>query len=120
MADPILGLEELLEGDPLGYERQNKRNLVIGWLAAGGKVVANNVTAPPGSNTRGQAWILSGSGTGLWAGQSANTIAIALSATPTTASGWFFLVPSHGLKVWVLAGSPTGHLVWNGTAFVAV
>lgn len=120
MADPILGLPELLNGDPLGYIRQNNRNLVMARLAVDPRITANNLSAPPGSVVRGFAWILSATGTGLWAGQAANTIALALDANPTSVDGWFFYVPHEGLRVWVLTGSPTGHLVWNGSAWAAV
>jgi hypothetical protein len=121
MVDPVLMLPELLEGDALGYLTQNQRNLVVAKLGIDKRVVANNVSAPPGGTiTRGSMYILNGAGTGLWAGQVANTIAIALDATPVAADGWFFFVPQHGVTVWVLAGSPTGHLVWNGSAWTAV
>lgn len=120
MADPILGLDELLDGDQLGYARQNTRNLVMARLAVDPRIAANNLSAPPVSSLRGQAWILSGAGSGLWSGQTAGTIAVALSNTPSTAAGWFFLPPQPGMRVWVLAGSPTGHLVYNGTNWSAV
>ena len=114
----LLGFPELNQGDPLGYLDENSRNLVMQVLLRK-QVVANNVTAPPAA-TRGQAWILSGTGTGLWAGQPANTLAIALDANPVSASGWHFLAPFVGLTVYVLAGSPTGHLIWTGASYSAV
>lgn len=120
MADPVLNLPELLEADPLGYLRQNDRNLIMARLAFDCRIAANNLSAPPGSVSRGVAWILSAAGTGLWAGQAANTIALALSDNPVSAAGWYFWVPHEGTRVWVLAGSPTGHLVFNGTSYVAV
>jgi hypothetical protein len=121
MADPILGLSELLEGDSKGYLRQNDRNLVMARLAADPRVVNNSLSAPPGSVARGDAFVIAGTATGHWAGQAANTVAIAMSANPSSPSGWFFYIPKHGLRLWILAGSGTlGHVVWNGTAFVAV
>lgn len=118
-SDPILGLRELTEGDSLGYLRQNDRNLVTARLGVDRRVVSNSLATPPGSVTRGQAWILSGSGTGNWAGQAAGTVAVALSDNPASPAGWFFYVPWTGLELYLLAGSPTGWVQWNGSAWVA-
>lgn len=119
MADPILGLPELSDGNPLNVTDQNARNLFMARFGVDIRVAANNLSAPP-TAARGQAWIISGTATGLWAGHAALTIALALSDSPTSVSGWFFYTPHEGFRVWVLAGSPTGHLVFNGTSFVAV
>jgi len=121
MADPILNLSELLEGDSKGYLRQNDRNLIAARLAIDPRIVANNLSTPPGTVARGDAWIISGTATGNWAGNAANTVAIALAANPTSPSGWFFYIPHHGLRLWILAGSGTlGHVVFDGTNYVAV
>lgn len=120
MVDPILGLPELSEGNPLNVTDQNRLNLLLLRLALDPRIAANNLSAPPGSVVRGQAWIISGTATGLWAGHAALTVAVALSDNPTSASGWFFYTPPTGFRCWVIAGSPTGHLVFNGTSFVAV
>lgn len=120
MADPVLSLPELLEGDALGYLRQNDRNMIVARLAIDPRVTANNIATPPGSVTRSFMWILSGSGSGQWAGKAAGTIALALTDNPISAAGWFFYTPQAGMRVWVLAGSPTGHLVYNGSSWVAV
>jgi len=119
MTDPILGLTELLEGDSKGYLRQNDRNLIVAALLMG-TVQSNALSAPPGTETRGQVYVVSGTASGLWTGQAANTVAIALADTPTSALGWFYLAPPTGMRLWVLAGSPTGHVVWNGSSFAAV
>lgn len=117
---PSTGLRELIEGDPLGYQTVNLWMAIMERLALDPRITNDTLTAPPGSIGRYQAWILSGSGTGQWAGKAANTVAIALSANPTSAAGWFFYTPVHGLRVWILAGTNTGHRVWNGSAWTAV
>ncbi|MBL8756335.1 MAG: DUF2793 domain-containing protein [Planctomycetes bacterium] len=120
MADPVLGLAELLEGDALGYLRQNDRNLIVARLAIDCRIASNNLTAPP-SAARGNAYILGGAGTGLWSGKAAGTIALALSDNPTSASGWYFYTPQQGHRAWLMAGTaPTGHIVFDGTNWVAV
>ena len=122
MADPVLSMPELLEGDPLGYLRQNNINMVLARLGVDPRITNNTLTTPPttpGSVGRSQAWILSGAGTGNWAGKAAGTIAIALSTDPVSAAGWYFYTPWTGMEVYLLAGSPTGWVQWNGTAWVA-
>jgi hypothetical protein len=120
MADPILSMSELLEGDPTGHLRQNDRNLVMARLAVLPTVTSDALTTPPGSVARGEMFILGGAGTGDWAGRAVDTVAIALSADPSTSRGWFFLTPGTGLRVWILAGTDTGHRVWDGAAWAAV
>lgn len=119
MVDPILSLPEILEGDPLGYLRANNRALVEDALIRG-SVAANNLSAPPGGASRGVMWILSGAGTGHWAGRAAGDIAIALVTDPASSAGWHFFTPTQGFRVRVLAGSPTGLLEFNGSAWVAI
>jgi hypothetical protein len=120
MADPVLGMPELVPGDPNGAIRQNQINMVLARFGVQPTIAANNLTAPPGSVGKGQAWILAGAGSGQWAGRAIHTVAIALSDSPTSANGWLFYTPLAGFRVWVVAGSPTGHLVFNGTSWVAV
>ena len=120
--DPILGLNTLTEGDSLGYLRQNDYNLINSFFAVKPEIIDDSLldSVAAGVVVRGAAYILSGVGTTLWAGYNAGDIAIALSATPASASGWFFLTPSRGTRVWITGGSALGHAVWNGTAWVAV
>lgn len=119
MADPVLGLPDLLEGDSIGWLRQNRINMVLARLAVDPRIVNNTLTAPPGSVLPSQAWILSGAGTGQWAGKTAGTIALALSGNPASAAGWYFYPPWTGMEVYLLGGSPTGWVQWNGSAWVA-
>lgn len=120
MATPFLGLREIQEGDPVGHLTVNQTIAILEFFAVGAPITNDTLTAPPGSVGRSQAWILGGAGTSAWAGQAANTIAIALSDNPVSASGWFFFVPVAGTRVWILAGTLTGHRVWNGSAWAAV
>jgi hypothetical protein len=116
MVDPILGLPELLEGDSLGYRRQNERDLILARLGVDCRIASAALTAPPGSVTRGGAWIVAGSGTGQWAGKAANTIAVALSDNPTSVAGWFFYVPQLGHRVWIIG---TGQRFWDGSTWAS-
>lgn len=120
MADPILGLTELLEGDSLGYLRQNERNLIYARLGIDPRVTTDALTTPPGTVGRSQLWLLLGAGTGQWSGQVANTLCLALVANPTSAKGWFFFPAVAGTRIWGLAGTNTGHRVFDGTNWVAV
>jgi hypothetical protein len=120
MADPVLGLTELLEGDSLGYLRQNDRNLIMVRLAVDPRVQTDALTAPPGTVTRSHMWLLLGAGTGQWAGHGANTLCVALAANPTSARGWFFYPATPGMRIWGTSGTNTGHRVFDGTNWVAV
>jgi hypothetical protein len=112
----ILGRPELIEGDADGYRKQNIANALTQRGIRDNRVVSASLSAPPGSVGKWQSWILAGSGTGLWSGQAANTIAIALSDNPSSAAGWFFYVPQAGLRMWVIG---TGEVLFNGSAWVA-
>lgn len=118
--DPILGLRELTEGDSLGYLRQNERDLIVARLSVDRRISTDAYTAPPGSVGRSQAWIIgTGGGTGHWAGQPAGTIAIARDNAPTSVAGWYFYAPWTGMEVYLMTGSISGWVQWNGTAWVA-
>jgi hypothetical protein len=73
-----------------------------------GAVVNATTTAPPGSPTDGQAWIVAAGATGAWAGKAGQIAA--------WFSGWRFLVPKEGWRVWDKALD----VAWthNGTAWV--
>lgn len=106
--------------DSIDVLTQNQINLLVLRMALDPRVANNSLSAPPGSVLAGGMYVISGTATGLWAGHAANTVAVALSNDPTTASGWFFYTPQNGFRVWFMGGSPTGHYVWNGSAWVAV
>lgn len=120
MTDIILGLPVLQGTDSPDVVWQNQRNLVMARFAIDPRIADNSLSAPPGTVQEGHAYVIAGTATGDWAGQAANTVAVALSSNPTSAQGWFFYVPQAGFRVWFVAGSPTGHYVWNGSAWVAV
>jgi hypothetical protein len=114
MADPILNMLEIGQGDSLGYLRQNDRNLIMARLIAK-EMESDSLSTPPSTTLRGKGYIVASSGTGNWAGAAANDIAICLSDTPTTSSGWIFITPSRGMTVWILVGTNPGHRVFDGT-----
>lgn len=120
MVTPLLSLREIQEGDPLGHIAANTSIALLEFFALGAKIANDTLTTPPGTVTRSQAWILGGTGTGNWAGQAANTIAVALSDNPASPRGWYFCTPQLGTTVWIVAGSLTGHRVWNGSTWAAV
>jgi len=100
MADPALGLPELLQGDPSAYLNQNNRNLVVARLLAPVlKVSARQTTVPTAD--RGDMFLV-GSATWtatVWPNASTDDIAIALSDNPTAAEGWSLITPIKGMRV---------------------
>lgn len=133
MADPILGMRELVEGDPLGYLSQNDRNLVMARLMAPRIALgddANGVDDPAVLTTgqpagitvaRGDLFIVSSTPTaaGVWDGQG-GAIAIAMSATPQAAGGYTFIVPQAGMRVQAYNGTTVTNYIYSGTAWVAI
>lgn len=124
MADPILNRLELTEGDSTAYARQNEFNLLAARLGMVPYAIRNDETYPSATPARGDMYVIPSGATSHWAGQAANTLAIALSVSPSAPGGWFFLPMSgttKGVRIWINAGTgTTGHVVWNGSAFVAV
>lgn len=116
----LYGLPDLQGTDSVDVVHQNTINLVLLWMAGGGLITSSALSAPPGSEVKGMAWIISGTATGHWAGHAANTIAIANSDLPSSAAGWVFLTPRTGQQVHVLAGASTGNLFWNGSSYAAL
>lgn len=115
MVDPILGMRELESGSSLNFIRQNERNLVNAWFCMP-TVQDDSLSTPPGSGiTRGQAWIVASSPTGLWSTASEHDIAIALSDQPTSSDGWIFITPGAGARAYISAGTNTGHRIFVGS-----
>lgn len=115
MADPILSMRELIEGDPLGYLSQNDRNLVMARLVApvlAEGTDASGIAVPTVTVARGDLFVV-GTGTGVFASQDGN-LAIAMSATPTSASGYTFITPDAGMRIQSTAGT---NYIYNGSAW---
>lgn len=80
-----------------------------------GAVISRTLTAPPGSPTNGDRYIVGASPTGAWAGN-ANNIAVWTTDNPSTPSGlWEFYTPKTGWIVYSVAD--TAYYFWNGTAW---
>lgn len=102
MADPALGLQELLQGDPSAYIRQNNRNLVVARMLAPVLETASPQTSVPSAD-RGDMFLVGSpsttySGT-VWDGAAVDDIAIALSDNPSSAEGWAIITPVKGMRV---------------------
>lgn len=69
-------------------------------------VLAMNAETPPAVPIEGQAWILGGNPTGIWAGQ-------AFKLAVYSTGGWRFLAPLPGILVWV--ASDQFHARWTGS-----
>lgn len=114
MADPILDMRELVEGDPLGYLSQNDRNLVMARLLFPVLKVGANTSGeaePTGTVARGDLFLV-GTGTGLFAGQDGK-LAIAKSATPISASGYVFITVTAGVRIQDTSGADH---IYNGSS----
>jgi Protein of unknown function (DUF2793) len=103
---PKLGLPYLATGQS---QKEVTHNEALNLIDVASQPIVLNMTtsAPPGSPTNGQAWIVAASPTGAWAGQ-VNKIA-------TWFDGWFFITPTEGFRVYDLAGDT--ERFFNGTAW---
>lgn len=133
MADPILGMRELVEGDSLGYLSQNDRNLVMARLMAPRIALGDDASGvdDPGVTTtgqpsgitvaRGDLFIVSATPTaaGVFDGQ-ASKIAIAMSATPQAAGGYTFITAQAGMRVQADNGTTVTNYIYDGTSWVSI
>jgi len=92
MATPILSLPTLTEGQTNSETNVNNALIALDALAAL-RIEDNDLTAPPGSPTAGQCYIVGGSATGDWAGEDGK-VAI-------YNNGWVFKSPVGGLTAFV-------------------
>jgi len=77
---------------------------------AGRAIIDRDLTAPPGSPTDGDAYIVAGSATGDWATHD-NDVAWDQAGT------WKFQTPFEGMELW--AADEDTRVLWDGAAWVA-
>lgn len=76
--------------------------------------VIDTLTAPPGTPTNGDRYIVGASATGDWSGEDDHIAVWLTTGTP----GWYFYTPNEG---WICWHEADGELVtWNGTAWVSL
>ncbi len=111
------GSPELVSAQPVPETTVNEQARRVEALAAYG-VVADRVTAPPGSCADGAVYLIIATATGAFASKE-NKLAIAVGAN--AASGWLYRTPGtidEGLKVYVQ--DEDSEYLWNGSAWGAV
>jgi hypothetical protein len=105
-----LALPQILSAQAQKHVTHNDAlRLLDGMVQIG--VVSRVLTAPPGSPTDGDRYIVASGATGVWAGWDLNVAF-------WTDGAWLRLVPRRGWLAWSVADA--GLYVWNGTAWVAV
>ncbi|MFZ9738684.1 MAG: DUF2793 domain-containing protein [Prochlorotrichaceae cyanobacterium] len=106
MATPKVGLQILTESQEDKELTVNANSYTLDALING---VLAQQTTPPGSPAAGDAYIVSATATGAWAGQE-NKIAYWFNG------GWSFISPAAGLSLFVLGSTATAY--FNGSAWV--
>jgi len=106
MATPKLGLAILTEAQEDKELTVNANSYTLDALING---VLAQQTTPPGSPAAGDAYIVSATATGAWAGQE-NKVAYWFNG------GWSFITPAAGLSLFVLGSTATAY--FNGSAWV--
>jgi hypothetical protein len=104
---PFLDFTLLTEGQ---YQKEitvNNALIILELIAAGG-VIDRDLTAPPGSESEGDAYLVADSATGDWSGHDGK-IAIYLNG------GYFLVVPVAGLRLYVQDENVM--LAYNGTSW---
>ena len=118
MADPILGLRELVEGDPLGYLSQNDRNLAVARLLFPRLKVgadATGVGAPSGTVERGDMFYIA-TGTGDFASISQKLI-IAQSDNAAVPAAFLQIPLASGVRIQDTSG---GNHIFNGATWDSI
>lgn len=91
---PVLGLTELASGQAVPEVTVNE---AVRYLEQGARhfvIVDRNLSTPAGGEADGAAYIVSGTGTGAWAGHDGD-IAFKMS------TGWEFLNIAEGMSFWI-------------------
>jgi hypothetical protein len=94
MTTPRTGAPELTESQSAKEEAHNEALRYIEQGAGHFIIEDRNLSAPAGSETDGQAFIVSGTGTGAWAGHDGD-IAFKMN------TGWEFINVAEGMTFWV-------------------
>jgi hypothetical protein len=105
-----LALPQILSAQAQKHVTHNDAlRLLDGMVQIG--VLSRVLTAPPGSPTEGDRYIVASGATGLWAGWDLNVAF-------WTDGAWLRLVPRRGWVAWSVADA--GLYVWNGTAWTPI
>jgi len=106
MTTARLGMAEPVEGTA-GNEVILAADLRTIDAIINAKVLDRDLTAPPGSPTNGDTYIVAASPTGAWTGQ-AGKLAYYV-------NGWLFVTPAAGFRIWVVDEAKS--FVHNGTTW---
>lgn len=109
MATPKIGLQILTEAQEDKELTVNANSYLLDAILNG---VLAQQTTPPGSPAAGDAYIVSATATGAWAGQQ-NKIAYFYNG------GWSFITPAAGLSVLVLGSTATAYYTGSAWAFLS-
>lgn len=86
--DPLWSLPLLVEGQASGEATHNDAIVRLAWLVRP-TVQDDSLTAPPGGESNGEAWLVQATATGDWAGED-NNFALYY-------NGWIFITPLEGM-----------------------
>lgn len=104
------------DGDAFGTDFRKLLRMID--VLVEGAVISKTLTAPPGSPTNGDRYIVAGSPTGAWSGQ-AKSIAVWTTDNPASPSGvWEFYAPKAG---WLVFNIADGALYnYDGSTWAAI
>lgn len=91
---PVLGITELASGQAVPETTVNEANRYLEQGARHFVIVDRDLSAPAGGEADGSAYIVSGTGTGAWAGHDGD-IAFKMS------TGWLFINVTEGMSFWI-------------------